>query len=107
MKGMIMMAVAVIGLILFFILDEHNAKYVNDAIESFMLMTMITTSIWAYYSVFKLEINPNPISFLDDLLLLICLPSFFAYCLLCCISGVGGNDLESTIPTNVLTVSII
>ena len=32
-----------------------------------------------YYKIAHLDINPNPISFLDDMLLFVCLPSFFLY----------------------------
>ena len=32
-----------------------------------------------YWQVSRLDVNPNPISFLDDLLLIICLPAFFVY----------------------------
>ena len=30
-----------------------------------------------------LDVNPHPISFLDDLLLILCLPSFIAFFLIC------------------------
>ena len=61
-------------------------------------------TIWSYYSIAKLDINPNPISFLDDLLLLICIPSYFLYGLLNIISGVDGDDLESSVSTNMFMV---
>ena len=77
----------------------------DDSFESVMLLIMIIASIWAYYSIYKLDINPNPISFLDDLLLIICIPSFFLYGTLNIISGFDGSFLESTVSTNVLMVS--
>ena len=79
----------------------------DDSFESVMLLIMIIASIWAYYSIYKLDINPNPISFLDDLLLIICIPSFFLYGTLNIISGFDGSFLESTVSTNVLMVSKI
>ena len=71
--GMAMMILAVTGLSLYFILDGSYRKFVNDGVEIVMLLTMIIATIWSYYSFKKLDINPHPISLLDDLLLLICL----------------------------------
>ena len=105
--GMAMMILAVTGLSLYFILDGNSRKFVNDGIENVMLLSMIVATIWAYYSVYKLDINPHPISLLDDLLLLICLPAFFIYCLLNCISGISGHNLEICILSNALKVSCL
>ena len=102
--GMIMVCVAIIGLILFFTLDKNHAKYVNEVVESLMLLSMITASLWFYFSLYSLDVNPHPISFLDDLLLLICLPAFFTFCVLNAISGIGGE--RWFIPTNVLSVRL-
>ena len=101
---MIMVCVAIIGLILFFNLDENHAKYVNEVVESLMLLSMIAASLWFYFSLYSLDVNPHPISFLDDLLLLICLPAFFTFCVLNAISGIGGEMWF--IPTNVLSVRL-
>ena len=84
--------------------DCAEARITNDSIESLILASMVFASLWVYYSIYKLDVNPNPISFLDDLLLIICLPSFFIFGLLNCVSGVGGKDLESTVPTNIFMV---
>ena len=47
------------------------------------VMTILTlASIYGYYVVSLLDVNPNPISFLDDLLLFFCLPSFFFFFIL-------------------------
>ena len=101
---MIMVCVAIIGLILFFTLDKNHAKYVNEVVESLMLLSMIAASLWFYFSLYSLDVNPHPISFLDDLLLLICLPAFFTFCVLNAISGIGGEMWF--IPTNVLSVRL-
>ena len=101
---MAMMILAVTGLFLYFILNGNQSKYVNDSIEIVMLLTMIIATIWAYYSFYKLDLNPHPISLLDDLLLLICLPAFFIYCLLNCISGISGQDLEASVLSHSLKV---
>ena len=102
---MIKMSVAVIGLILFFVLEGNNSKYVNEIIEDGMLLSMIVASFWVYFSLYKLDVNPHPISFLDDLLLLICLPAFFLFCVLGAIAGMEGYD-KSYISTNLLTVRL-
>ena len=126
-KGMAMAVLVCIGTILYFIIpggpnepdpipsnfdickDSNGYNYaevvINDSFESIMLCAMILASLWAYYGVYKLDINPNPISFLDDLLLIICIPSFFLLGLLNIISGAGGQWLGSSIPTNIFMVS--
>ena len=74
-----------------------------------MLFSMILASISLYLNLYKLDVNPHPISFLDDLLLLICLPAFFLYCVLGAYSGMDGKDTKykSYIAANLLTVSIL
>ena len=104
---MAMMILAVTGLSLYFILDGNSRKFVNEGIENVMLLTMIVATIWTFNSFYKLDLNPHPISLLDDLLLLICLPAFFIYCLLNCISGIGGHNLEISILSNALKVSYL
>ena len=93
-----------IGIIVYYVIDSI---VLNDTFESIMLVGMIAATIWSYYSIAKLDINPNPISFLDDLLLLICIPSFFLYTILNCASGIFGEGLESTVSTNMFTVGPI
>ena len=93
-----------IGIIVYYVIDSI---VLNDTFESIMLVGMIAATIWSYYSIAKLDINPNPISFLDDLLLLICIPSYFLYGLLNIISGVDGDDLTSSVSTNMFMVSFV
>ena len=93
-----------IGIIMFIVFDSI---IVNDVFETIMLAGMVGATIWSYYSIAKLDINPNPISFLDDLLLLICIPSYFLYGLLNIISGVDGDDLTSSVSTNMFMVSFV
>ena len=42
----------------------------------------------------RLDVNPNPISFLDDLLLVICLPPAFLYGILCILPTVTTENGE-------------
>ena len=101
--------VAFIGIILFIVLqaDPETSIIVNDVFETTMLCGMIGATVWSYYSVYKLDINPNPISFLDDLLLIICLPSYFLYGILNFISGLGGVGLHSSVSTNMFMVGFV
>ena len=75
------MGLAIVGVIIFMTLDsnEDNLKttlYVDDTIETLMLIIMLVASVWVYRNIFLLDVNPSPISFLDDLLLIICQPAF-------------------------------
>ena len=102
--------VAFIGIILFIVLDQGDPEtsvIVNDVFETLMLCGMIGATVWSYYSICKLDINPNPISFLDDLLLIICLPSYFLYGILNFISGLGGEGLHSSVSTNMFMVGFV
>jgi hypothetical protein len=53
-------------------------------------------------------VNPNPISFLDDMLLFICLPSFFLYGIFNMIAAIGyeTTELRGSFGTNLLMVRI-
>ena len=90
-----MVCVSVIGLILFFVLDKDYAKCVNEIVESLMLLIMVIASLWFYCRLSELDVNPHPVSFLDDLLLLICLPAFFTFCVLSIVSEIGGRYTTS------------
>ncbi len=57
-----------------------------------------------YIKIAHLDINPHPINFLDDLLLFICIPSFFMYCLFSAMpvmadenTGFAGNIVTNTL----------
>ena len=84
------MALGLIGIIIYSVLANEcsgvsisetcrNSLIVNDTIECIILASMVMASVKVYHSIGQLDVNPNPISFLDDLLLVICLPSFFIY----------------------------
>ena len=48
----------------------------------------------------RLDVNPNPISFLDDMLLIVCIPSSFFYCILSILPSIYD---EAYNPGNVIT----
>ena len=47
--------------------------------EAALTTLMGVLCLLAYYKLARLDINIHPISFLDDLLLFICMPAFFLY----------------------------
>ena len=58
-----------------------------------------------YIKIAHLDINPHPINFLDDLLLFICIPSFFMYCLFSAIPGLAdGSSFTGNVITNTFMV---
>jgi hypothetical protein len=83
---MIVFVVCVIGVIVLFILDDLCSDQINLKAMDFsswfefsLLSATTVVTCWVYYQITLLDVNPHPISFLDDLLLFICLPSFFLY----------------------------
>jgi hypothetical protein len=52
--------------------------FIDRVFELTVLVIMIITTILAYYQTSKLDINPHPISRLDDMLLFIAIPAFFS-----------------------------
>ena len=74
------------------------------------MLTAFVVNLLNYHNLFScqklytrriahLDVNPNPISFLDDLLLIICLPSSFIYSILCIVPSVTGREPD---PVNVI-----
>lgn len=91
--GIVLFILCFTGIIAFSVIDQDT---VNDGIESAMLCIMIMASIWVYVGIYQLDVNPNPISFLDDLLLFVCLPSFFLYGILSVIAGFDSSPGSAT-----------
>ena len=111
--GFLMVVITVSMLILhFFLLDECDIEdyatstWIANATEWTSYGVMIIATIAAYIKVAQLDVNPHPISFLDDLLLFLCIPSFILYALVCLIPDLfpGSMDLDYLI-TQLLTVS--
>ena len=111
--GLTFIVATIIGIIVFFILsgsddceDQKTGLMVNEIYECILLSVMILTTLWVYRQISKLEVNPHPISFLDDLLLFVCIPSFFLYALINIMPVFQDIDLLPTVFTNVLMVNI-
>lgn len=73
---------ALFGILANFILQSSEEPYrqslsfyLSDSIHTFMLFIMTLASLKLYTIISELEVNPNPVQFLDDLLLFICIPS--------------------------------
>lgn len=52
---------------------------INKTYESIMTSVLIVATVWCYCKMRVLDVNPNPISFLDDTLLFVCLPAHFVF----------------------------
>ncbi|XP_046653591.1 proton channel OtopLc-like [Daphnia pulicaria] len=82
--GLVVMVATAVSIIVFF-LAFSNRRYVTTGIwiglvsESTLLILMICAAGLACRQLAVLDINANPVSQLDDLLLFICIPSFFLY----------------------------
>ncbi|EFX72750.1 hypothetical protein DAPPUDRAFT_110386 [Daphnia pulex] len=82
--GLVVMVATAVSIIVFF-LAFSDRRYVTTGIwiglvsESTLLILMICAAGLACRQLAVLDINANPVSQLDDLLLFICIPSFFLY----------------------------
>ena len=74
---------------------------------------MTVASIWVYYYMTKLDVNPSPISKLDDMLLFLCIPFFLLYCIMNLVAAFDQKsdehipNLLSSIATNMLMVCAV
>merc|ERR1719400_1627284 len=59
--------------------DYDKNQLISNLLRIVVFTVLIVASAYAYYIVACLEVNPHPISLLDDLLLFFCLPAFFFY----------------------------
>ena len=63
--------------------DKDLAITVGNVLQITINSILILVTLYTYYVVCQFDINPHPISFLDDLLLFFCIPSFFLYAYVC------------------------
>ena len=59
--------------------DYQANQHISNIMRIVVLTILIVTAAYCYYIVAQLEVNPHPISLLDDLLLFFSLPMFFLY----------------------------
>ncbi|XP_046679079.1 LOW QUALITY PROTEIN: proton channel OtopLc-like [Homalodisca vitripennis] len=80
--GLIVLAGAFLSIILFFV-AMADRRYidvglqVNAATELTLLVLLTGAVTLAYRQITRLDVNPRPVSQLDDLLLFVCIPAFF------------------------------
>ena len=63
--------------------DPDLAIVVGNSLQIIIISILIIATAYAYFVIVKFDVNPHPISFLDDMLLFLCLPSFFLYAFIC------------------------
>ncbi|XP_018329870.1 proton channel OtopLc-like [Agrilus planipennis] len=85
--GIIAFIISANSVILFFVVMNNESlvyttKQINTTTEGLIGLAMLIVSILAYEKIRKLDVNPHGLTPLDDILLFICLPAFFAYFLL-------------------------
>ena len=56
---------------------------IGNSLQIAILSILLIATVYTYYVIIHFDINPHPISFLDDSLLFFCLPSFFLYGFIC------------------------
>ncbi|KAF0307286.1 Proton channel OtopLc [Amphibalanus amphitrite] len=86
LSGLLIIVLVVVDIIIFFSLTAEDSEsalqaaiYMTQSWELFLTALMGILCLLAYHQLMRLDINIHPISFLDDLLLFICMPAFFLY----------------------------
>ena len=81
---------------------------VAQIMECAIFFSMSVACISLYYKIAQRDVNPNPISFLDDLLLIVCLPAFFLFGILSLVANIAGDTfgvpLSLVVATRVLSM---
>lgn len=82
--GSILFGLTMVSLIIYVMLEtskscilKETAKYLSEAVNSFILFVLVVACIRLYIIISAFEVNPNPIEFLEDILLFLCVPAFF------------------------------
>uniref|UniRef100_A0A182MVC0 Otopetrin n=1 Tax=Anopheles culicifacies TaxID=139723 RepID=A0A182MVC0_9DIPT len=96
--GLILVVATIVVIILFHIAsrddDYRDTGILLDGIfEVTVLGIMIVATVAAYFQTSKLDINPHPISRLDDVLLFIAIPAFFSETLFSMIPAFENNSI--------------
>ncbi|XP_058063545.1 proton channel OtopLc-like [Anopheles bellator] len=81
--GLLLVVATIVVIILFHIASRDDAYrdtgiLLDGIFEVTVLGIMILATVAAYYQTSRLDINPHPISRLDDVLLFIAIPAFFS-----------------------------
>lgn len=82
------------------------AQWVNLTSQAVLLVIMIITVLCAYRQITKLDINIHAVSLLDDLLLFLCLPSFFLYTIFTVVPAMAHQDYYAIVVCSLQVSSI-
>lgn len=85
--GIAVLLASVVSTIIFFVaVTDSNFVTIGVDVhiwtEFSILIIMTVTVLFAYWQIMTLDVNEHPISLLDDLLLVVCLPAYFFYAIL-------------------------
>ena len=76
--GVILVAIVIVSSLIVIVSEDLSLILaLGHYLKISVLIILIFVSIVAYYIIAQFDVNPDPISFLDDMLLFLCLPSFF------------------------------
>ncbi|XP_067122611.1 proton channel OtopLc-like [Centruroides vittatus] len=85
--GLFVLLITIVSVIIFFV-SAYSEGYRGTAVaihttqEVALITLTLLAVVVAYWQVSKLDFNPHPITFLDDLLLFLPVPFFFVNCIL-------------------------
>ncbi|XP_071452896.1 proton channel OtopLc-like [Hetaerina americana] len=110
--GLIILVGSVVSIILFFVAmaDKEYVEtglVVNSITELTLLVVMTLTSGIAYHQISRLDINHHPVSFLDDLLLFLCIPAFFLYAIFSIVPAVEKTSYLSITNTILQVIQVL
>ncbi|XP_021954903.2 proton channel OtopLc isoform X1 [Folsomia candida] len=110
--GLLILVGTVISVIIFYIaLDDFRsgfaAQWVNLTSQAVLLVIMIITVLCAYRQITKLDINIHAVSLLDDLLLFLCLPSFFLYTIFTVVPAMAHQDYYAIVVCSLQVIQVI
>ena len=63
--------------------DPALAFTLGNWLQIAICLVLLAATLYTYFVMSQFDINPHPISFLDDMLLFFCMPSFFLYAIIC------------------------
>ncbi|XP_077292403.1 proton channel OtopLc-like isoform X2 [Arctopsyche grandis] len=80
--GLMVLVASIVSIIVCFIAisNKNTAPFgsmLKDVSELCLHLIMLVAAVFAYYQIRRLDVNPHPISLLDDLLLFVCIPAFY------------------------------
>ena len=84
--------------------DPDYGILLGNILKATVLVILIFTSALAYYILAQFDVNPRPISYLNDSLLFLCIPSFFCYGLLSLGCSFYGEYEPQCCLVNILTL---